>query len=139
GDAIDDIRARAEESQVIRQAAARRVLHQVMCGNARIALPETQQPQQQTRWRREIKCPAPAEVSTDQAADDIAQRTADWNGGAKNRHDPAAYFDGEKIGQDCRCSRAVTAFANSNANESRKENSERRRQTGAAAGHAPKA
>src|SRR6266536_6639702 len=108
-----------------------------MCSNARIALPETEQTQQQTRRRHEIKCPAPTEMGTDHAADDIAQRAANRNGGAKNRHDPAAYFDREKIGQDCRRSRAVAAFANSNANSSRKENGERRCQTGAAAGQTP--
>src|SRR5207253_7927969 len=97
-DAVDEIRACSEKPQVIPQAATRRFLHEVMCGNARIALPETEQTQQQTRRRHEIKCPAPAEVSTDQAADDIAQRAADWNGSAKNRHDSAARFNREKIG-----------------------------------------
>src|SRR6266487_4440710 len=108
-----------------------------MFSNTRIALPETEQTQQQTRRRHEIKCPAPSEMGTDYAADDIAQRAANRNGGAKNRHDPAADVDRKKIGQDCRRSRAIAAFANSNANSSRKENGERRRQTGAAAGYAP--
>src|SRR5437762_3550784 len=53
-----------------------------MCGNARTALPETEQAQQQTRRRDEIKCPAPAEVSTDQAADHISheKRVAEQTG-----------------------------------------------------------
>src|SRR6266487_990374 len=89
-----------------------------MCSNARIALPETEQTQQQTRRRHEIKCPAPTEMGTDHAADDIAQRAANRNGGAKNRHDPAAYFDREKIGQDCRRSRAGAAAGQAPQNHS---------------------
>src|SRR5438067_6015826 len=108
-----------------------------MFTTARIALPETQQAQQQTRRRDKIKCPTPAEMSANLSADDISQRAADWNSCAKNRHDATAFFDREKIGQDCQCSRAVVTFANSNANSSRKENGECRCQTGAAAGQAP--
>src|SRR5437764_4820875 len=108
-----------------------------MFTNARVALPETQQTQQQARRRYEIKCPAPAEASTNQSANNIAECAADRNGRVKDRHDATAFFDREKVGQDCRCCRAVAAFANSNANSSRKENGECRRQTGAAAGQAP--
>src|SRR5437667_1850050 len=108
-----------------------------MFTNARVALPETQQTQQQARRRYEIKCPAPAEASTNQSANNIAECAADRNGRVKDRHDATAFFDQEKVGQDCRCCRAVAAFANSNANSSRKEYGECRRQPGAAAGQTP--
>src|SRR5213078_4593213 len=78
-----------------------------------------------------------AEASTNQSANNIAECAADRNGRVKDRHDATAFFDREKVGQDCRCCRAVAAFANSNANSSRKENGECRRQTGAAAGQTP--
>ena len=109
----------------------------MICGDARVALPEAQQAQQQPRRGDQIKCPAPAEVSADQSADDIAERAANWNRRAKNRHDATTRFDREKIGQDRRRRRTVAAFANSNAYASRKENRECRRETGAAAGQAP--
>src|SRR6266498_4072353 len=97
--------------------------------DARVALPEAQKAQQQPRRGDEIKCPAPAEVSADQSADHITKGAANGNRGVENRHDPTPCFDRKKIGQDCWCSRAIPAFANSNANASRKENRERRRQT----------
>src|SRR5882724_7858105 len=108
-----------------------------MCGNARITLPKAQQAQQQARWGDEIKSPAPAKVSADQSADDIAECAANRNGGAKNRHDSTSCFDREKIGQDRRRRWPIAAFTNSNAYASRKEDRERRRETGSAAGQAP--
>src|SRR5439155_16096933 len=93
-----------------------------MFTNARVALPETQQTQQQARRRYEIKCPAPAEASTNQSANNIAECAADRNGRVKDRHDATAFFDREKVGQDCRWCRVVAAFANSNANSSCQEN-----------------
>src|SRR6267143_3922257 len=105
--------------------------------DARIALPEAQETQQQPRWGDEIKCPAPAEVSADQSTDHIAERATDRNRRAKDRHDPTPLFDGEKVGQDCRRRRPIAAFANSNANSSCEENRECCCETGAAAGQAP--
>src|SRR4030095_5520715 len=108
-----------------------------MRSDARVPLPETQHAQQQPRRSNEIKCPAPAEVSANQSTDHIAERAADWNRRAKNRHDATPLFDREKVGQDCRRRGSVAAFANSNANSSCKKNRECCRETGAAAGQAP--
>src|ERR1700758_654766 len=109
----------------------------MMRSGARIALPEAQHPQQQTRRRNEIKCPPPAEMSANQSPDDIAQGAADWNCRAKNRHDATARFDRKEIGQDRRRSRSVATFANSNTYSRGKENGECCRQTRAAACQAP--
>ena len=76
-------------------------------------------------------------MSADQSANHIAERAANRNRRVKNRHDAAPCFDRVNIRQDGRRSRAVAAFANSNANASRKKNGKRRRQPGAAAGQAP--
>src|SRR5206468_5339121 len=105
--------------------------------DARVALPEAQETQEQP-WRgNEIKCPAPAEMSTDQSTDHIAERAANWNRRAKNRHDATPRFDWEKIGQDRRRRWPIAAFANSDTNSSCKENRECCCETGAAAGQAP--
>src|SRR5438552_6405500 len=108
-----------------------------MCSDTRVAMPEAQQAQQQTRRCDKIKCPAPTKVSADQSTDYIAERAADWNRRAKNRHDPTTRFDREEIGQNGRCGRPVAAFTNSYANSSREENAECHRETGAAAGQTP--
>src|SRR6266850_833126 len=105
--------------------------------DARVALPEAQETQEQP-WRgNEIKCPAPAEMSTDQSADHIAERAANRNRRTKNRHDATPRFDWEKIGQDRRGRRPVAAFANSDAYASRKENAECRGKTRPTAGQTP--
>src|SRR5258707_14521811 len=97
--------------------------------DARVALPEAQETQEQP-WRgNEIKCPAPAEMSTDQSADHIAERAANRNRRTKNRHDATPRFDWEKIGQDSPRRRPVAAFANSDAYPSRKKNAECRGKT----------
>src|SRR5437660_4843150 len=95
-----------------------------MFTNARVALPETQQTQQQARRRYEIKCPAPAEASTNQSANNIAECAADRNGRVKDRHDATAFFDREKVGQDCRGCRAGAAFSHSNEKSRRNTNGE---------------
>jgi len=41
-------------------------------------------------------------MSTDQSADHVAERAANWNRCAKNRHDATPRFDWKKIGQDRR-------------------------------------
>src|SRR6266540_5850052 len=105
--------------------------------DTRVALPEAQKTEQQTRRCNEIKRPAPAKMSTDQATDNITKGAADWNRCTKNRHDATPRFDWEKIGQDRRRRRPVAAFANSNEHTSCNENRECRGQTGAAAGQAP--
>src|SRR5947208_11975127 len=109
----------------------------MICSDTRIALPEAQQSEQQP-WRcNEIKCPAPAKVSADRSADYVAERATDWNRRAKNRHDATPCFDWEKVRQNRRRRRPISAFANSNAYASYKENRECRRQAGAAARNAP--
>src|SRR5215469_6155248 len=105
--------------------------------HTRIALPKTPKAQQQP-WRGDqIKCPTPAEVSTDQSTNYIAERAANWNRRVKNRHHATPCFNWEKIRQDRWRRRPITAFANSDADASCKENGECRRKTGAAAGEAP--
>ena len=136
-DAVDEIRTRPEESHVISQVATWRFLHHVIRTDSRIALQERQKAKQQT-WRcDEIKCPTPAQVSTDEPADYIPEGAPNRNRRIKNRHDATAYFDPEEIGQDCRCRRSVAAFADPHEDSSRKQNGECRCQTGAAAGQAP--
>src|SRR5262249_61906248 len=103
----------------------------------RVGLQKAEWPQQKPGWRNEKKCPAPAKVGTDKPPDHIAERAPDRNRREKNRHDATPRLNWKQIRQDCRCSRAVASFANSNENASRKENAECRRQTGAAAGQTP--
>src|SRR5206468_5548963 len=94
--------------------------------DARVALPEAQETQEQP-WRgNEIKCPTPAEMSTDQSADHIAERAANWNRRAKNRHDATPRFDWKKIRQDRRRRWSVAAFANPNKDTSSEQYPKRR-------------
>src|SRR5215475_12300441 len=109
----------------------------MMRTDARVALPETQQTQQQTRRGYEIKCPSPAEVRTDQPTNDISQRAANWDRRVKNCHHATPCFNRKQISQDGWRRRAVAAFANSNEYACRKKDPKCRRKAGAAAGEAP--
>ena len=76
-------------------------------------------------------------MSANQSSDHVAERAADRNRRAKDRHDTTSCLDRKKIGQNRRCRRPVATFANSDAYASYKENCKCRRKAGAAAGQAP--
>src|SRR5204862_2812485 len=98
--------------QVISQSATRRLLHEVMRRNPRIALPETKQPEQQSRWRDRVKCPAPSEMRADHATNHITERAPNRDCRTKNGHDAPTRLNRKQIRQDRRRGRSVTALAN---------------------------
>src|ERR1700731_1527049 len=110
----------------------------MMRRNARILLPEAKQSEKQTGRHDTIKRPTPSPMRTDHPADHIAERAANGNCGAKDRHDQAASFDWIKIGQNCRRSWTVAAFADADTDSGRKKNCKCTGQTGASACQTPK-